>query len=134
MSDDGRDKGSRGPADGTDRPKRPRATVELEAEQIVEEVDLPARRPPAPPGSPGAIASLAAERAAAEQSRTSEQLYDLTDEPVPWHKLDYREAMLIAKVNGCSREKAISDSGLDEPTGAELFDALLARGLIRPRA
>lgn len=58
----------------------------------------------------------------------------LTDRIV-WHRLDYREAALLALMDGTKdRDKVIEMAELDVETGRKLIDALLERGLIAPKA
>jgi len=109
-------------------------TAELEAVQIVEVCDQPPWPTPPPLHAIGE-----ALRGTRVQTRDSTETAVSDDnvafivgvQPVPWHKLDYREAMLLAAVDGKrSRDKIISSCGLDRATGDQLFDRLLQRGLI----
>ena len=147
--------------DGTCRTKR--QTLEVEADQLLEEVQEEALAAPAPPPPPpaGAVSdrhrmtgetssSLRATRVDAggdESSALGDQgdpldlllsggggpeRYERVQESIAWHKLDYREAMVLIQVNGRrGRKEVISQCGLRAEQAAEMFDALVERGLVR---
>lgn len=60
----------------------------------------------------------------------AEPLYVRKD-PVAWHKLDYREGMLLVPLERpVTRQEAISKSGLDLEAAGALFITLFERGVI----
>jgi hypothetical protein len=68
-----------------------------------------------------------------ETSPAAAQRYELAPERIPWHRLDYREGALLARVDGQrSRRAVLAAAEMDEEQGGELFDSLVEQGLIRP--